>query len=217
MTMLHWRSERVSVVLPDEAAYAAAYASLPAWRRRKCDVLKSLADRRRSVAAWLLLKELLTAAGRDAAVLSVGENSFGKPAFVAAGELKFNLSHTDDRALAVIAGAEVGCDVERVAPVSDELKSAVLVAEEKARIAALTGADGEREFFRLWVRKESYVKALGRGMGIKLASFSALAEPPAAGWRWLDFDFADGCLGSICAREEDVKAIVRIRVICDTI
>ena len=49
------KCECVSAVLPDEGAFAAAYAALPEWRRRKCDVFRFEADRRRSVAVWMLV------------------------------------------------------------------------------------------------------------------------------------------------------------------
>lgn len=56
------RSERVDALLPDDAAFAAEYARLPAWRRGRCDAFRFLADKRRSVAAWVLLRNILAEA-----------------------------------------------------------------------------------------------------------------------------------------------------------
>ena len=61
------------------------------------------------------------------------------------------------------------------------------------------GAARDRAFIRLWVRKESYVKAVGRGLDIDLSTFSALDMPPSSGWIWHDFDFGDGHIGCVCA------------------
>ena len=54
-----------------------------------------------------------------------------------------------------VAERPVGCDVEQNAPVRD-------------------GA-----FCRLWVRKESYAKALGRGLSLDFRTFSALRRSGA--------------------------------------
>ena len=202
-------SARVADILPDDAAYEAAYARLPAWRRRKCDAFRFRTDRRRSVAAWLLLRQMLAERGLDADSLSVGENGFGKPFFDSAPGLHFNLSHADDRVMAAVADAEVGCDVERIVPIDDGMLKLSLVDAERAHLAALSGEARDRAFIRLWVRKESYVKAVGRGLDIDFSTFSALDAPPSSDWVWQDFAFGDGHLGCVCARKGACRRFVK--------
>ena len=197
------RCVRVADLLPDDAAYGLAYSRLPTWRRRKCDAFRFLADRRRSVAAWILLRQLLAERGLDADSLPVTENKFGKPAFDPATGVHFSISHAGDRVMAAVADSEVGCDVERIVPVGDEMPRAVLCEAERARFATLSDEIRDREFIRLWVRKESYVKAVGRGLDIDLSTFSALDRPPS-GWSWQDFDFGDGHLGCCCSLKRSV-------------
>lgn len=193
------RCVRVADILPDDAAYESAYSRLPAWRRRKCDAFRFAADRRRSVAVWVLLRQMLAERGFDADSLEVSENAFGKPAFDPSVGLHFSLSHAGDRVMAAVSDAEVGCDIERVAPIDVGMMKASLAAVERAHLATLSGEARDREFFRLWVRKESYVKAVGRGLDIGLSTFSALDRPPSPGWSWQDFDFGDGHLGCSCS------------------
>ena len=194
------RCARVADVLPDDAAYESAYSRLPTWRRRKCDAFRLAADRRRSVAAWLLLRQMLSARGIDSDSLSVSENAFGKPAFDSRADLHFSISHAGDRVMAAVADAEVGCDVERIVPVDDGMLKAALAEAERKMLDGLVGAARDRAFIRLWVRKESYVKAVGRGLDVNLSTFSALENPPTSGWTWQDFDFGDGHLGCVCTR-----------------
>ena len=194
------RCARVAEVLPDDVAYDSAYSRLPVWRRRKCDAFRFMPDRRRSVAAWLLLRQMLAERGLDADSLPVTENEFGKPAFDSALGLHFNISHAGDRVMAAVADAEVGCDVERIVPIDDGMLKASLADAERASLAALCGEARDQAFVRLWVRKESYIKALGRGMDIAPSTFSALDRPPSAGWIWQDFAFEDSHLGCVCAR-----------------
>ena len=194
------RCERIEAVLPDKEAFAAAYAELPEWRRRKCDSLRFEADRRRSVAAWELLRRMLAEQGVRAETLSVTENEFGKPAFDPSLGVHFNLSHAGERVMAVVGEGPVGCDVERIAPFDEAVARQCLTDKELTEVKrAPLGQERDRAFVRLWVRKEAYVKAVGRGFAIDPKSVSVLTGEFAPGWRFHDFDFPDGYLG--CAVE----------------
>ena len=197
--MIVSRSERVDVLLPGDRVLAPVFAALPDWRRRKCEAFRFDADRRRSAAAWLLLRQMLSETGLDADSLPVTENAFGKPAFDSATGVRFSLSHGGERVMAAVSDAEVGCDVERIVPIDDGMLRASLAEAERTHLAALSGEARDRAFIRLWVRKESYAKAVGRGLDIDLSSFSALDAPPSSEWTWRDFDFGDGHLGCVCA------------------
>ena len=197
------RCAHVAEVLPDDVAYDSAYSRLPAWRRRKCDAFRFMPDRRRSVAVWLLLRQMLAERGFDADSLPVTENAFGKPAFDSVLGLHFSLSHAGDRVMAAVSDAEVGCDVERIVPVDDGMLKMSLTDAERTSLTSLFGEARDRTFIRLWVRKESYVKAIGRGMDVDLSTFSVLDRPPSPGWIWRDFDFGDGHLGSVCAQNRE--------------
>ena len=188
--------ERIEAVLPDKGAFAAAYAALPEWRRRKCDAFRFEADRRRSVAAWMILRQMLAERGVKAEALSVVENEFGKPAFDPSLGIHFSISHADERVMVAVSDRPVGCDVERIVPFDESVARQCLTDEELAAVKGATpGLDRDREFIRLWARKEAYVKAVGRGLGIEPKSVSVLAGEFPPGWRFRDLDFPDGCLG----------------------
>lgn len=190
------RCARVSDLLPDDAAYELAYSRLPTWRRRKCDAFRFPDDRRRSVAAWLLLRQMLSERGFAADSLSVSENAFGKPAFDPGLGVHFSLSHAGDRVMAAVGDSPVGCDVERIAPFDEAVARECLTAEEQAKVKrASPGSDRDREFVRLWVRKEAYVKAVGRGFSIEPMSVSVLADKFPPGWCFRDLNFPGGYLG----------------------
>ena len=179
----------VTALLPDAAAFAAAYAALPEWRRKKCDAFRFDADKRRSVAAWLLAARLLKESGFDAGSSEVAENEFGKPFFTASGAPRFSLSHAGEMVMAAVADEEVGCDVELVAPVQDGVPQGCLTAEELAFLE--NRADREREFCRLWVRKESALKALGTGFLREPCGYSVLADAAPEGVMISDCEVSD--------------------------
>lgn len=193
------RSERVDALLPDDAAFAAEYARLPAWRRGRCDAFRFPADKRRSVAAWVLLRNILAEGGEDADGLDVVENEAGRPAFASRPDLQFNLSHAGGRVMAVVASVPVGCDVEQVSPLREGVAEACLTPGELACLAAEPeGPSRDRAFCAMWVRKESYVKACGSGFSTDLKSFSVLQGEEPSGAEFEDFDFGDGHLGCVC-------------------
>ena len=190
------RCARVADLLPDDAAYESAYSRLPTWRRRKCDAFRFPDDRRRSAAAWLLLRQMLGDRGVYADSLSVSENAFGKPAFDSELNVHFSLSHAGERVMATVDDRPVGCDVERIVPFDEAVAGECLTDEELSWIGCQpSGPERDKAFIRLWVRKESYVKAVGRGLGIRLKSFSVLPGKFPPGWCFRDLDFPDGYLG----------------------
>ena len=118
----------------------------------------------------------------------------GKPylAEPAGHDLRFNLSHTRGLALVALAhGREVGVDVEAVRPG----RRAQGIADRwftQAEADALRAADDpDALFFRLWARKEAYLKATAEGYLGGLGRFDALA-PELPGWEFHDVDAGEG-------------------------
>ena len=192
------RSARVEELLADDAAYDRACAALPEWRRRKWAAYRFEADRRLSVAAWLLLKTMLAEAGVAAERLAVVESEFGKPAFLPPCPFYFSLSHTRGRVMAALATSPVGCDVEAPLRVGGDVLRAALADRELAFVRS--SPEPMRAFARLWTRKESYLKALGTGLRTDLRALDVLGGAPEPGWELEDFAFPDGARGAICRR-----------------
>jgi 4'-phosphopantetheinyl transferase len=96
-------------------------------------------------------------------------NAYGKPllAWPSTGEvLSFSVAHTTGIALLAIAQCEsIGVDIERVRHDLDFL-CVGRVAFAESELAWMTACDRNEmadRFFRLWTRKEAYLKALGWG------------------------------------------------------
>ena len=104
------------------------------------------------------------------------------PAWRAPGGLHFNLSDTEGCALiAVSALGPLGVDVERHRTdrsLSDVAERFFSEAEVRA-LCALEPSQRTAGFYRIWTRKEAYVKALGAGLSLGLATFDVSLDPGA--------------------------------------
>ena len=92
----------------------------------------------------------------------------GKPALEDSftSSLAFNLSHSGCWGLcAVTSGAEVGVDIERLDRNLDYAKLAARFFSESERdwLQAASSPRRRRQFFRLWTRKEAWLKGKGGG------------------------------------------------------
>ena len=107
----------------------------------------------------------------------LASDSNGKPRLAPphAGDLRFNLSHSEDAIVYVIArGREVGVDVERIRtdlPVA-AIAEQFFAPEEIAALRALPPPARVQAFFVCWTRKEAYLKATGEGIGFGLDQFA---------------------------------------------
>jgi len=149
----------------------------PARRRKAGSYLKER-DRKLSLGAELLLNyglSLVAPALPRPAEYFVDAN--GKPRLTASG-LHFNLSHSGAYAACAICDRPVGVDVELEAEMDLDIARKFFHPDEYRAIAA--SDDPARCFFRYWVLKESYLKAVGFGLGRALDSFRIdMSEGPA--------------------------------------
>jgi 4'-phosphopantetheinyl transferase len=100
----------------------------------------------------------------------------GKPRLCASHErpdIDFSVSHTDGMSVIALARrSSVGVDIERCRAVPEKLKIATEVfGKDAARtLSALAEPKRDEAFLRLWTAGEAYVKAIGTGLAMELAS-----------------------------------------------
>jgi 4'-phosphopantetheinyl transferase len=104
---------------------------------------------------------------------------FGRPEIVAPGEsdalLSFNLAHTGGLIVCAVAHARaLGVDVEHLregrAPL--DIAHRYFAPAETSALHALPGPLQPDRFFDYWTLKESYIKAMGKGLSLPLDQFS---------------------------------------------
>ena len=107
--------------------------------------------------------------------LRFGSHAQGKPYLRDMPSLCFNLSHSGAVGLLGLAiDRPLGVDIESLRELDDleQLANRFFSADERAALAELPRADRPLAFFRCWVRKEAYLKAVGTGLHQPLDSFA---------------------------------------------
>jgi len=138
----------------------------------------------------------------------------------------FNVSHSGQWVVAAVADADVGVDVERIRKVPEGVAYRFFSEPEKQM---LDGAENEIEkahiFFTLWTLKESYLKAIGKGLTKSLSSFTIQrrddggyqleTDPETAGYFLKSYPFEEGYKLAACAAEEAFDREVTIVTVTD--
>ena len=159
--------------------------------RERASRFRPVAARARDefIVARALLRLLLgDCLGLDPRRVCFSVTSRGKPRLAGPepAPVCFNVSHSHGMALfAVTGGCEIGVDLERVRvrPDSDLLGMAerYFAPREAEALRSLDAAEQVEAFFRLWTRKEAYLKAHGLGIsyGLERVEVSHAADEPA--------------------------------------
>ena len=122
--------------LQNDVLFAALYQSLPDYRRRKSDRYLVAGAKRLSLGVGILLKAACFEQGIPGADNDIVFGEQGKGYFKNVRNVFFNLSHSGERAMCVIAPVETGCDVQQDQKIHWSLKESFLKTEGKGFSAA---------------------------------------------------------------------------------
>jgi 4'-phosphopantetheinyl transferase len=146
---------------------------LPSEARERFARLNRGADVQRSLLGELLARYLIASrlmVSSKEIEFKVGPN--GKPELQENVTLHFNISHSGQWVVCAIAPVPVGIDVERIRPVKPELAERFFTTKEFNNLQTLPEEERTVKFIELWTLKESFLKAIGRGLTRNLNSFS---------------------------------------------
>lgn len=167
-------------------------------------------DAHRCIGGELLLRRALELeTGVRTTTLRTKQDENGKPFLPDLPDVHFNLSHSGKMILCAVDSYPVGVDVEAIRPIDPDVAQTCFTEKERTRLEGKQGEEWEREFYRLWTLKESYLKTLGTGLRRDPLSVELVpADSTATMWRvdgnynLLVLSAPDGYAAAVCGEGE---------------
>ncbi len=156
---LYNEPEKISDVLFGEIT-----ALLPEKLKERVLRYKNTDDRKRSAVAYFIaVSEIANELGR---IPEISVSEHGKPYIEGADGLYFNISHCKNVCVCVISDTVAGVDIQDVRPFSERTAQKVCCQNELEVLESTE--DKDKEFARIWVMKESFIKMTGDGFSYGL-------------------------------------------------
>lgn len=154
--------------------WAYYYDSLPSSDRAVNQKYKRWQDRHTHLIGRLLLQSGLGKLGYSGNVLqNIKKNLFNKPYLNT--DISFNISHSGSCVVCAISlNCEIGIDIEQKAMDSNEIEIFKGHFTRAEWDIISSSVDPEDCFYKMWTRKESVVKADGRGLLLPLNEISVI-------------------------------------------
>ena len=165
--------------LKESFSFEEIYYKVSSYRKSKVDKLLFDKDKWLSLGAEYLLMQGLREFNIDYSQIEIGLVENNKPFFKNCPvELYFNLSHSGEMAMCVISDSDVGCDIQKVSNKEKILDVAERFFNSSEIEIIKNCKESERNnlFYRIWVIKESYIKATGKGFKMPLKNFKIVFE-----------------------------------------
>lgn len=147
------------------------YKYLSQKRAEKVSKLKKSDKKAQSIGAELLLNYAVNHDIRKPVLWDTDEN--GK-LYLPDKQVCVNLSHSGMYAVCAAHDKSVGVDIQQHR--TCDIKTAKRFFTEAECEYIYKSTDPKKTFFEIWTKKESFVKAVGRGLALPLDSFSVLGN-----------------------------------------
>ncbi len=181
----------------DTFDYTKHLDTLPEERRQKALQYKQETDRKLCVASFLLLKAALKDSYNIDGDFTLNYNEHGKPYLADYENIFFNISHCCYGVVCAVSDYEVGVDIQDIRQFKENVPKKVFCAEEQDSLDKAT--DKDREFARIWSKKEAYYKMLGRGLTRKMNEFNTLNKDYIQ-----TFDYENFCISASCLEDSNI-------------
>ena len=126
----------------------------------------------------MLTGEMLTrSAINKSTKIPIGEmvfasNKYGKPYVENVKDVHFNISHSGEWVVCGVDAEPIGIDIQIIKSIKLKIAERFFSQDEYSDIVAKDENERTDYFYDLWTLKESYIKAVGRGLTIPLHTFT---------------------------------------------
>lgn len=155
--------------------YKNAFYEMSEERQLKCLDYRFDEDKKRCIAADFLVRKILgDSLGKSAREIEIYTDENGKP--YVNEKMHFNLSHSGNYVVAVVADKPIGIDIEKIKSVKSNMLDYFCSEKDKAYILGEEKSVSENipdsaliRFFEVWTFKEAFLKCTGEGISKRAA------------------------------------------------
>jgi 4'-phosphopantetheinyl transferase len=169
---------QVFVLQLEEAQYSSEFQDsllqyLPEAGRLRVRDRQNLTSKLQTVAGELLARYSVGHfLGKPDQQINLIFGEKGKPHIGNLEDVHYNISHSGHYVVCAVAPSEIGIDVERIRKVNLRIAERFFSPSEIHDLMACEEEIRMQYFITLWTIKESYLKAIGRGLTQHLNSFT---------------------------------------------
>jgi len=175
-------------------------AAVPLERALRVARFRHWEDQWRSLAGDILVRHVLREKYKlQAQQMIFAQNAFKKP-MLHGNDVQYNVSHSGVWTVAAFHSAEIGIDVERIGKADMLLAQAMFSRSEYDALCSRPVHERDRMFYAIWTGKESYIKAVGKGLSMPLSAFSVVGTVSVGSSRMV----------GVCASDEDNSALASV-------
>lgn len=139
-------------------------------RREKILKFKNTEDKKRSMLSELLMRKTAgNFCGLAPNQIKICYNPYGKPYIANLRHFKFNISHSGNYVAIATSKYKIGVDIERIQDIDLTIAQRCFTLSEYAYICSCKSP--QNAFYQMWTLKESYIKAIGKGLHLPLNAF----------------------------------------------
>lgn len=151
---------------------------LPKKLIEKIDAFKFPIDQQRSLIADLMVRKFYSQAlNYDWNKIDYYYNEHEKPYLLNSENQCFNISHSGNQIVVAFSNENIGVDIEKIKGDRRNIAKRFFTPEEIMDMNSAGTKDEQiKYFFQLWTLKESYMKAIGKGISMSLSSFAFKKE-----------------------------------------
>lgn len=155
------------------AKYDTLLNTLPSIRQAKIRKFFREEDAIRTLVGDVLIRTLIKRTiPIKSAVISFQFNEYGKPFLEDFPYFQFNVSHSGNWVVCAFDEYPIGIDVEQMKDIKLDIAERFFTRQELEYLLSKQESERLNCFYSFWTLKESYIKAIGKGLSIPLDSFS---------------------------------------------
>lgn len=185
-------------------------------------------DQERSLIGELLLRYIICLKYQiKNKEICISIDEFGRPLLLNSKSYDFNISHSDEWIVCGVNDKCIGVDIEKILSLDYENIAKQFFTKEECDFIFKTTLNWQLEnFYRLWTLKESYIKAIGKGLLIALDSFTinideskifAISDDKQNRWYFKEYSIDTDYKTSICSLTNEFPNYIKVISLQDLI